>query len=141
MKRKEESKPPRPGMVWSERFNRWVDPDTRAAERRAQDEAIARSVEADQQRLKEVLRQAEAAQARQTDALEQVAESLALSVLRELVEARKKAGLSQSDVARRMDVPASAIPRLESGAHSPTLTTLSRYAAAIGVTLEVRKTA
>ncbi len=141
MKRKEEPKPPRPGMIWSERFKRWVEPDTRSPERRAQDEVILRSVESDQMRLKDVLRQAEAAQARQTDALEQAAVSLALSVLRELVEARKKAGLSQSDVARRMDVPQSAIVRLESGAHSPTLTTLSRYAAAIGVTLEVRKTA
>lgn len=141
MKHKEEPKPPRPGMVWSERFKRWVGPDTRSPERRAQDEAIARSVEADQERLKEVLRQAEAAQARQADALDQAAASLALSVLRELVEARKKAGLSQSDVARRMDVPQSAIVRLESGAHSPTLTTLSRYAAAIGATLEVRRIA
>lgn len=141
MKRKEESKPPRPGMVWSERFKRWVEPDTRSPERRARDEAIARSVEADQGRLKELLRQAEAAQARQTSALDQVAESLAISVLRELVEARKSAGLSQTEVARRMDVPPSAIVRLESGAHSPTLTTLSRYASAMGVTLEVRRIA
>lgn len=141
MKRKEESKPPRPGMVWSERFKRWVEPDTRSPERRARDEAIARSVEADQERLKELLRQTEAAQARQTDALEQAAESLALSVLREIVDARKKVGLSQTEVARRMDVPPSAVARLESGAHSPTLSTLSRYAAAIGVTLDVRRIA
>jgi ribosome-binding protein aMBF1 (putative translation factor) len=141
MKRKEKPKPPRPGRVWSERFKRWVEPDTRSPERRARDEAIIRNVEADQERLKEVLRRAEAAQARQTDALEQAAESLALSVLRELVDARRKAGLSQSEVARRMDAPPSAIVRLESGAHSPTLTTLSRFAAAIGVTLEVRSIA
>lgn len=128
-------------MVWSEKHRMWTDPDTRTPERRSQDEAIARNVEADQERLKEVLRQAEAAQARQTDALDKAAESLALSVLRELVEARKKADLSQSDVARRMNVPQSAIVRLESGAHSPTLTTLSRYAAAIGATLVVRRIA
>ena len=138
MKRKEEPKPPRPGMVWSERFKRWVEPDTRSPKQRARDEAIVRSIEADQERLKDVLRRTEAAQARQTDVLEQAAVSLALSVLNGLVDARKKAGLSQSDVARRMDVPPSAIVRLESGAHSPTLTTLSRYAAAIGVRLEVR---
>jgi ribosome-binding protein aMBF1 (putative translation factor) len=128
-------------MTWSDKHRMWVDPDTRTAERRAQDEAIARSVETDQERLKEILRQAEAAQARQTDALEQVADSLALSVLRDLVEARKEACLSQSDVARRLGMPQSAVVRLESGTHSPTLMTLSRYAAAIGVRLQVRRIA
>ncbi|HEX7897644.1 MAG TPA: helix-turn-helix domain-containing protein [Planctomycetota bacterium] len=128
-------------MIWSERFKLWVDPDNRSPERRAQDEAIARSVEADQERLKEVLRRAEAAQVRQANALDRAAESLAVAVLRELVGARKNAGFSQSEVARRMDVPQSAVVRLESGAHSPTLTTLTRYAAAIGVRMEVRRLA
>jgi ribosome-binding protein aMBF1 (putative translation factor) len=139
MTRKATSKPTHPGRVWSERFKRWVEPDTRSPDRRARDERILRSLEADQERLRDVLRRAEAAQSRQTDALEQAAVSLALSVLGGLVDARRKAGLSQSEVARRMDVPPSAIVRLESGAHSPTLTTLSRYAAAIGVRLEVRR--
>jgi ribosome-binding protein aMBF1 (putative translation factor) len=128
-------------MIWSDKHRMWTDPDTRSAERRAKDEAIARSLEADQERLKEVLRRAEAAQSRQVDALDRAAESLALAVLRGVVEARKKAGLSQSEVARRMDVPQSAVVRLESGAHSPTLTTLTRFAAAIGVKLEVRRIA
>jgi ribosome-binding protein aMBF1 (putative translation factor) len=141
MNRHDKSKPPRPGMTWSEKYHMWVDPDTRTAERRSKDEAIARSVEADQERLKEVLRQAEAIQGRQADALEKVAESLALTVLRELMEARRKAGLTQTEVARRMNVPQSAVVRLESGAHSPTLSTLSRYAAAIGVTLQVKRIA
>lgn len=141
MKRENKPKPPRPGMAWSERFKRWVDPDNRSPERRAKDEAIVRSLEADQERLKEVLRRSEAAQSRQVDALDRAAESLALAVLRGLVEARKNAGLSQSEVARRMDVPQSAVVRLESGAHSPTLTTLSRYAAAVGVRMEVRRLA
>ena len=128
-------------MVWSEKHRIWTDPDNRTPERRSQDEAIVRRAEADQDRLKEVLRQAEHMDARRNAALERAAESLALSVLRELVEARKKAGLSQSEVARRMDVPQSAIVRLESGAHSPTLTTLSRFATAIGVKIEVRRIA
>ena len=119
----------------------WVDPDTRSADQRAKDEKIARSVKADQERLKEALRQAEATQAQQVDALEKAAESLAMSVLRELVEARRKANLNQTEVARRMNVPQSAVVRLESGTHSPTLSTLSRYAAAIGVKLEVRRIA
>jgi len=128
-------------MTWSEKHRMWVDPDTRSAEQRAKDEELARSVEADQERLKEVLRQTENAQAQQADALDKAAESLALSLLRELVEARKKANLTQTEVARRMSVPQSAVVRLESGTHSPTLSTLSRYAAAIGVKLEVRRIA
>jgi DNA-binding XRE family transcriptional regulator len=116
----------------------WVDPDTRTAERRAQDETIARSVETDQERLKEILRQAEAAQAQQGSALEKAADSVALNLLHELIDARKRARLTQTKVARRMNVPQSAVVRLESGTHSPTLATLSRYAAAIGVKLEVR---
>lgn len=141
MNRRDKSKAPRPGMTWSDKHRMWVDPDTRTAERRAKDEEIARNVEADQARLKDVLRQTEAAQAQQVDALEKAAESLALSVLRELVEARKKANLTQTEVSRRMNVPQSAVVRLESGTHSPTLSTLSRYAAAIGVKLEVRRIA
>ncbi len=141
MKRRNKSKAPHPGRVWSEKLGMWVEPDPRSPERRARDEAIVRSVELDQKRLKEVLRQATALQSRQVDALDRVAESQALAVLRELIEARKKADLSQTEVARRMNAPQSAIVRLESGAHSPTLTTLSRYAAAIGVTLGVRRTA
>jgi DNA-binding XRE family transcriptional regulator len=128
-------------MVWSEKHRIWADPDTRTPERRAKDETIARSAEADRERLLEALRKADAAQALQTEALGRAAEAQALSLRHDLVEARKKAGLTQSDVARRMDLPPSAIARLESGAHSPTLTTLTRYAAAIGAILQVRKPA
>lgn len=38
-------KQPRSGMVWSRKFGRWVDRDTRTAERLSKDEAIARRVE------------------------------------------------------------------------------------------------
>jgi hypothetical protein len=40
-----------------------------------------------------------------------------------------------------MGVPQPAIVRLEAGTHSPTLTTLARYASAIGVDLDVRQPA
>jgi len=66
---------------------------------------------------------------------------LADALLRSLIEAREKAGLSQSEVARRMGVPQPAIVRFEAGTHSPTLTTLSRYASAIGVDIGVRRPA
>ena len=52
-----------------------------------------------------------------------------------------RAGLSQSDVARRMGVPQPAVARLEAGTHSPTLTTIARYSSAVGVALEVRQPA
>lgn len=128
-------------MIWSEKHRLWMDRDTRTPGRRSQDEAMFRRAEVERERLQQALRQAEAAQARQTDALERAAESQALALLRELVDARRKAGLSQTEVARRMDVPPSAVARLESGAHSPTLTTLTRFAAAIGVTIQIRRIA
>jgi ribosome-binding protein aMBF1 (putative translation factor) len=128
-------------MIWSEKYGMWVDPDTRTPERRAKDEAIVKSLEADQERIRAVLKKAQEAHDRQVAAIDGVAENLALSLLRQLVEARKKAGLTQSEVARRMDVPQSAVVRLESGTHSPTLSTLSRYAAAIGVKLEAKRIA
>ena len=46
---------------------------------------------------------------------------------RDLIEARAKAGLSQSDVAERMGTSQPAVARLESG-HKPSLKTLERYA-------------
>jgi ribosome-binding protein aMBF1 (putative translation factor) len=128
-------------MIWREKHGIWMDPDTRSPERRLKDEQIAKTVEADQERIRAALRQTEAAQEQQAEAIQDAAENLALTVLKQLVDARKKAGLSQAEVARRMDVPQSAVVRLESGTHSPTLTTLSRYATAIGVKLEVRRIA
>ena len=128
-------------MIWSKKHKMWIDPDTRTPEQREKDEAIARSAEKDKARLKAAIHQAAAAQNRQAEAIEGAAETLAVGLLQGLIEARKKASLTQAEVARRMNVPQSAVVRLESGAHSPTLTTLSRYAAAIGVKLEIRNTA
>jgi ribosome-binding protein aMBF1 (putative translation factor) len=128
-------------MIWSETHGMWIDPDKRSPERKAKDEAIVKSLEADEERIRAVLKEAQAAQDRQAAAIQGVAENLATNLLRQLVEARKKAGLSQSEVARRMNVPQSAVVRLESGTHSPTLSTLSRYAVAIGVKLEAKRTA
>lgn len=141
MNRRDRAHPPRPEMIWSEKYGMWVDPDTRTPERRAKDEAIVKSLEADQERVRAVLKKAQEAHDRQVSAIDGLAENLALSLLGQLVEARKRAGLTQSEVARRMDVPQSAVVRLESGTHSPTLSTLSRYAAAIGVKLEAKRIA
>lgn len=55
---------------------------------------------------------------------------------RELIEARAKAGLSQSDVAERMGTSQPTVARLESG-HKPSLKTLERYAEAVGMKVEI----
>lgn len=64
------------------------------------------------------------------------------SLLRQMLQARRKAGLSQAQVADRMGTKAPAITRLESslsnGKHSPSLTTLRRYAKAVGCELQVK---
>lgn len=63
------------------------------------------------------------------------------AILDEILAARKAAGLSQAQVAERMGTKAPAIARLESalatGKHSPSLSTLRKYAAALGKRVEV----
>lgn len=62
------------------------------------------------------------------------------SFLDEVLKARAASGLTQAEVAARVDTTQSAIARLESGAarHSPSISTLQRYARALGCRLEVR---
>lgn len=63
------------------------------------------------------------------------------AILDEILSARKAAGLSQAQVAKRMGTQAPAIARLESalatGKHSPSLSTLRKYAAALGKRVEL----
>jgi transcriptional regulator with XRE-family HTH domain len=59
-------------------------------------------------------------------------------VIDELVAARRAGGLSQTVVAARMGTSQSVIGRLESGTIDVRLSTLERYAAAVGRDLEVR---
>ncbi|WP_293370245.1 helix-turn-helix transcriptional regulator [Nevskia sp.] len=61
------------------------------------------------------------------------------AIVRELLAARARAGMTQDAVAARMGTTKSAISRLEAGGrHAPSLATLARYAEAVGCTLEVR---
>ncbi len=64
------------------------------------------------------------------------------SLLRELLKARRNAGLSQAEIAERMGTKAPAITRLESslssGKHSPSIATLKKYAGALGCHLEIK---
>jgi len=64
------------------------------------------------------------------------------TLLRELLQARQKAGLSQADIAEKMGTKAPAVTRLESsltsGKHSPSISTLKKYAQALGCHLEIK---
>lgn len=63
------------------------------------------------------------------------------AILDEILAARKDAGLTQAEIAKRMGTKAPAIARLESslatGKHSPSLSTIRKYAAALGKKLEL----
>jgi transcriptional regulator with XRE-family HTH domain len=70
------------------------------------------------------------------------AQSEEFALLDELLRARHRAGLTQAEVAERMGTRAPAVARLEAGGgskrHSPSLTTLRKYAEAVGCRLEIR---
>ncbi|MDA0271195.1 MAG: helix-turn-helix transcriptional regulator [Chloroflexi bacterium] len=55
-----------------------------------------------------------------------------------ILEARLKAGLSQQALAEAMGTTRSAVSRLESGRHSPSVDTLAAAAAALGCDLDIR---
>lgn len=63
------------------------------------------------------------------------------ALLRELLLARQRAGLTQADVAEKMGTKPPAVTRLETALsdrrHSPTIATLKKYAEAVGCRLEV----
>ena len=64
------------------------------------------------------------------------------SLFDELLEARMKAGLTQAEVAQRMGTKTPAVARLEAGGgnnkHSPSVSTLRKYAEAVGCHLEIK---
>jgi DNA-binding XRE family transcriptional regulator len=60
-------------------------------------------------------------------------------LVRELLAARARAGLTQEQVAASMGTTKSAVSRLEgAGAHSPSVSTLKRYARAVGCDVEIK---
>jgi transcriptional regulator with XRE-family HTH domain len=64
------------------------------------------------------------------------------SLLKEMLRARKEAGLSQAQIAERMGTKSPSITRLESslssGKHSPSLATIKKYAEALNCHLEIK---
>jgi DNA-binding XRE family transcriptional regulator len=68
------------------------------------------------------------------DALE-----LEYQLANQMLKARARAGLTQDAVAEKMGTSKSAISRLEAvGKHAPSLSTLKRYAEAVGCELQVK---
>lgn len=65
-----------------------------------------------------------------------------MHMLDAILKARTEAGLTQAEVAERMGTKAPAVARLEaaliSGKPSPSLTTLRKYAAALGKRVQVQ---
>jgi len=62
------------------------------------------------------------------------------ALLDEFLKARADAGITQADLAERMGTTQSAVARLESGRgkQSPSLSTLRKYARALGCRVELR---
>lgn len=61
------------------------------------------------------------------------------AIIREMLAARLKSGLTQEAVAEMMGTTKSAVSRLESaGKHVPSLASLKKYARAVGCDLEIR---
>ena len=64
------------------------------------------------------------------------------ALLDELLKARRRADLTQAEVAKRMGTKPPAVARLEAGGgskrHSPSIATLRKYADAVGCRLEVK---
>lgn len=53
-------------------------------------------------------------------------------LIRELIAARHRRGLKPAEVARKMGVDRSVVTRFESGGTNPTMSTINRYAEAVG---------
>src|SRR6266702_6339793 len=70
------------------------------------------------------------------------AQAAEFALLDELLRARRRAGLTQAEVAARMGTKTPAVARLEGGGgsrrHSPSVATLRKYAQAVGCRLEIR---
>lgn len=62
----------------------------------------------------------------------------ARELVRRLADLRIRSGLTQACIAERIGTSQSAIARLEAGDSDPRLSTVERYAEAVGVTLDTR---
>ena len=62
------------------------------------------------------------------------------AAISELIDARERMQISQSELARRMNVKPNVVNRLESAQHSPLLDTVIEYAGALGLDVNLKLT-
>ena len=62
------------------------------------------------------------------------------AIIRAIIEARKATGLTQKQLSERTGIAQGDISRLENGNANPSLSTLKRLAAAMGMTLKIEFT-
>ena len=86
--------------------------------------------------LQKYIAKRKAADAEFSEGFDEGFESFKFGVL--LKEARKEAGLTQMDVATKLETQKSAISRIENHSDDVKLSTLERFAAALGKKLEIR---
>ncbi|HWR00249.1 MAG TPA: helix-turn-helix transcriptional regulator [Chlorobaculum sp.] len=80
-------------------------------------------------------------EAKKDDAFKREYEALAptYALVRQLLLARRHSGLTQEAIARKIGTTKSAVCRLESGGkHIPSISTLRKYAEAVGCELEIK---
>lgn len=58
-------------------------------------------------------------------------------VTKQLANLRRKLGVTQEELAERLDVPVQHVSRIEGGGQNITLTTLERFAIALGMDVKV----
>lgn len=71
-----------------------------------------------------------------TDAEKELVE-LEASIIEAVVQARKKANITQKEVSEKTNLKIPAISRLENGNTDPRLSTLLKYLASIGKTIQI----
>lgn len=67
------------------------------------------------------------------------AEALAVSIARSIVRSRRAAGLTQAELARRANIRAETLNRIEQGRHAPSMLTLERLERALQIAQTVRR--
>ncbi len=58
-------------------------------------------------------------------------------IIKATIEARKEKQMTQAEISKKSGLTQSAVARVESGTHSPTMQTMIKYLHAIGYTLQV----
>lgn len=67
-------------------------------------------------------------------------ENLRREIAREILRLRQLRGWTQAELAEALDTKQSAVSRMESGLHRPSLSTLDKISGVLGARLEVRLT-